>query len=187
MLTEIVLALGYNRIDKRLPANETKHSQTRKEIETKHSQTILKPYLIQHILAKTCTQNAFFLFKKKKSITKEKCKTRKEHTKKEKKKTEHSQQKREKKQKQSTHKQKQFGLVIYLFIFAGNLWRWNNGGGAMEEEIERKKRRFRMQRETHTHTNGETNGLNTKCRERESDVFFCWVQRQVQNVINEGN
>ena len=39
MLTEIVLALGYNNIDKRLPANETEHSQTRKEIETEHSQT----------------------------------------------------------------------------------------------------------------------------------------------------
>ena len=38
MLTEIVLALGYNNIDKRLPANETKHSQNRKETETKHSQ-----------------------------------------------------------------------------------------------------------------------------------------------------
>ena len=38
MLIEIVLALG-NNIDKRLPANETEHSQTRKEIETEHSQT----------------------------------------------------------------------------------------------------------------------------------------------------
>ena len=46
MLTEIVLALGYNNIDKRLPANETEHSQTRKETETEHSQTTLKPYLI---------------------------------------------------------------------------------------------------------------------------------------------
>ena len=38
MLIEIVLALGYNGIAKRMPANETKHSQTRKETETKHSQ-----------------------------------------------------------------------------------------------------------------------------------------------------
>jgi len=36
MLTEIVLALGYN-IDKSLPANETEHSQTRKETKTEHS------------------------------------------------------------------------------------------------------------------------------------------------------
>ena len=28
-----------------------------------------------------------------------------------------------------------------FFFFAGNLWRWNNDGGAMEEEIEREKRR----------------------------------------------
>ena len=35
-----MLALGYNGIDKRLPANETEHSQTRKvtETETEHSQ-----------------------------------------------------------------------------------------------------------------------------------------------------
>ena len=38
MLIEIVLALGYNGITKRMPANETKHSQNRKETETKHSQ-----------------------------------------------------------------------------------------------------------------------------------------------------
>ena len=38
MLIEIVLALGYNGIAKRMPANETKHSQNRKETETKHSQ-----------------------------------------------------------------------------------------------------------------------------------------------------
>ena len=38
MLIEIVLALGYNSIDKRLPANETKHSQSKKETETEHSQ-----------------------------------------------------------------------------------------------------------------------------------------------------
>ena len=31
MLIEIVLALGYNGIDKRLRANETEHSQTRKK------------------------------------------------------------------------------------------------------------------------------------------------------------
>ena len=62
MLTEILLALGYNSIDKRLPANETEHSQTRKETETEHSQTTLKPYLIQHILAKTCTSTAPYLF-----------------------------------------------------------------------------------------------------------------------------
>ena len=37
MLTEIVLALGYNSIDKRLPANEIVHSQTRKDTETEHS------------------------------------------------------------------------------------------------------------------------------------------------------
>ena len=44
MLTEIVLALGYNNIDKRLPANEIEHSQTRKETETEHSQTSAKPF-----------------------------------------------------------------------------------------------------------------------------------------------
>ena len=43
MLTKIVLALGYN-IDKRLPANETEHSQTRKETETENSQTSAKPF-----------------------------------------------------------------------------------------------------------------------------------------------
>ena len=37
MLIEIVLALG-NNIDKRLPANETEHSQTRKETKIEHSQ-----------------------------------------------------------------------------------------------------------------------------------------------------
>ena len=36
MLTEIVLALGYNNIDRRLPANETEHSQTRKERKTRN-------------------------------------------------------------------------------------------------------------------------------------------------------
>ena len=64
MLTEILLALGYNSIDKRLPANETEHSQTRKETETEHSQITLKPYLIQHILAKTCTSTAPYSFQK---------------------------------------------------------------------------------------------------------------------------
>ena len=44
MLTEIVLALGYNNIDKWLPANEIEHSQTRKETETEHSQTSAKPF-----------------------------------------------------------------------------------------------------------------------------------------------
>ena len=53
MLTEIVLALGYNNIDKSLPTNETEHSQI-----------TLKPYLIQHILAKTCTSTAPYSFQK---------------------------------------------------------------------------------------------------------------------------
>ena len=31
---------------------------------------------------------------------------------------------------------------FFSFLFSvGNLWRWNNDGGAMEEEIEREKRR----------------------------------------------
>ena len=35
---------------------------------------------------------------------------------------------------------------FFFFFPAGNLWRWNNGGGAMEEEVERERerRRFRM-------------------------------------------
>ena len=32
-------------------------------------------------------------------------------------------------------------FFLYIFFSAGNLWRWNNDGGAMEEEIEREKRR----------------------------------------------
>ena len=44
MLTEIVLALGYNNIDKRLPANVKEHNQIRKETETEHSQTSAKPF-----------------------------------------------------------------------------------------------------------------------------------------------
>ena len=31
--------------------------------------------------------------------------------------------------------------VRLFFSSGGNLWRWNNDGGAMEEEIEREKRR----------------------------------------------
>ena len=35
-----------------------------------------------------------------------------------------------------------FFFFLYIYFFsAGNLWRWNNDGGAMEEEIEREKRR----------------------------------------------
>ena len=30
-------------------------------------------------------------------------------------------------------------LVFFFFSSAGNLWRWNNGGGAMEEEVERER------------------------------------------------
>ena len=36
MLTEIVLALGYNNINKRLPTNEIEHSQTKKERKTRN-------------------------------------------------------------------------------------------------------------------------------------------------------
>ena len=32
-------------------------------------------------------------------------------------------------------------FFLYIFFSAGNLWRWNNDGGAMKEEIEREKRR----------------------------------------------
>ena len=39
-----------------------------------------------------------------------------------------------------------FGIFfLYIFFSAGNLWRWNNDGGAMEEEIKREKRRERCQ------------------------------------------
>ena len=35
-----------------------------------------------------------------------------------------------------------FFFFLYIYFFStGNLWRWNNDGGAMEEEIEREKRR----------------------------------------------
>ena len=54
------------------------------------------------------------------------------------KKTAHSQQKRKEKYKQCSAR------FLFFIFFVGNLWRWNNGGGAMEEEIERGKRTFRM-------------------------------------------
>ena len=31
--------------------------------------------------------------------------------------------------------------LVFFFPPAGNQWRWNNGGGAMEEEIERERER----------------------------------------------
>ena len=37
------------------------------------------------------------------------------------------------------------GFFFIYFFSAGNLWRWNNDGGAMEEEIEREQRRERCQ------------------------------------------
>ena len=167
MLTEIVLALVYNRIDKRLPANETKHSQTRKEIETKHSQTTLKPYLIQHILAKTCTQNAFFLFKKKKKNSSPKKNVRLEKNIPEKKKNRAlTTEKREK--IETEYSQIETVWLGYLFIYFGwqpvevEQWWRSNGGGDREKETQVQN----VERETHTHTNGETNGLNTKRRER---------------------
>ena len=46
--------------------------------------------------------------------------------------------------KQSTHKNRntvRLGGFFFFFLPAGNLWRWNNGGGAMEKEKEREKRR----------------------------------------------
>ena len=44
MLTKIVLALGYNNINKRLHANEKEYSQTKKETKIEHSQTSAKPF-----------------------------------------------------------------------------------------------------------------------------------------------
>ena len=69
MITEIVLALGYNNIDKWLPANEIEHSQTRKETETEHSQTSAKPFEPNVQISKTQPYESYHNEERKKDPT----------------------------------------------------------------------------------------------------------------------